>query len=53
MTFVKVERRFDQVNCPSVEHDPPTSVILKPGTYSWQCDHCGHKQTFTVTGAGL
>jgi Zn finger protein HypA/HybF involved in hydrogenase expression len=53
MPFIKIERRFDQVNCTSKDHDPPTHEYLEPGQYTWQCPHCGHRQTFTVRGVKM
>ena len=34
--------------CKSEEHNPPSHIVLEPGTYEYECPRCGHKQVFTV-----
>lgn len=34
--------------CLSSEHNPPTQIVLSPGTYEHECPSCGHRQRFTV-----
>lgn len=37
-----------QLPCLHPEHNPPTMIVLKPGTYEYTCPACGKKTTFTV-----
>lgn len=34
--------------CMSREHNPPTMIVLKPGTHIWICPLCGQEQMVYV-----
>ena len=34
--------------CLHPEHNPPTMIVLEPGTYEYTCPGCGEKTTFVV-----
>lgn len=34
--------------CPHPEHEPPSMVLLQPGTYEHECPVCHAKYVFTV-----
>lgn len=34
--------------CFSPEHNPPSHIVLEPGTYRHTCPSCGYAVTFTV-----
>lgn len=34
--------------CLSGEHNPPSMIVLQPGTYEYTCPMCGYKTTFSV-----
>ena len=34
--------------CRHPEHNPPTMIVLQPGTYEWSCPACGHTVRVTV-----
>ena len=36
--------------CMFSDHNPPSHIVLSPGTYEHTCSHCGQKQIFTVRG---
>lgn len=36
--------------CLSPSHNPPSHIVLPPGTYRHTCPSCGHVSTFTVYG---
>lgn len=36
--------------CMSSEHNPPSMMVLPPGTHTWECPSCGHKTVFVVAG---
>ena len=35
--------------CPNREHNPPSMIVLSPGTYEYTCPGCGSKMVFTVS----
>lgn len=37
-----------EIPCLHPEHDPPTTVVLKPGTYEYECPACGRTVQFDV-----
>jgi hypothetical protein len=39
--------------CRDTEHNPPSMMVLSPGTYEHECPSCGKKIVFTVRGAWL
>lgn len=47
-------RKIDNVNtseftpCYNSEHEPPSHIVLDPGTWEHTCPGCGKKQTFIV-----
>ena len=49
MPFVDYKADEKDKRCRHPEHDPPGHIVLKPGTYTYQCPACGQKQTFRVT----
>jgi hypothetical protein len=49
MPFVKFEPDEKDQRCRHPEHDPPGHIVLKPGTYTYECPACGQRQTFRVT----
>lgn len=34
--------------CLDPEHNPPTNIVLEPGTYKYTCPSCGKVTVFTV-----
>jgi len=34
--------------CLHPEHNPPSHIVLSPGTYEYTCPGCGERQTFRV-----
>ena len=34
--------------CLNPEHDPPSMIVLEPGTYEYTCPGCGETVTFSV-----
>lgn len=34
--------------CLDPEHNPPTHIVLEPGTYKYTCPSCGKVTVFTV-----
>ena len=36
--------------CVHPEHNPPSMMVFKPGTYEHICPACGKKQIFVVRG---
>lgn len=36
--------------CFSPDHEPPSHIVLEPGTYEHTCDACGEKVIFVVKG---
>ena len=48
MTLIKVADA--QQPCMNPSHDPPSNMVLPPGTYQHTCPGCGNKVTFTVGG---
>lgn len=36
--------------CQDPEHNPPTMIVLEPGTYRHTCPGCGRNMIFTVPG---
>jgi len=34
--------------CRHPEHEPPKMIVLRPGTYEWECPGCGEKQIVVV-----
>jgi hypothetical protein len=34
--------------CFSPEHNPPSQIVLAPGTYEYVCPSCGERVVFTV-----
>ncbi len=36
--------------CLSPTHNPPSMIVLSPGTYEHTCPSCGHVTTFVVNG---
>ena len=36
------------VPCSHPEHDPPSHIVLEPGTYKHTCPSCGEEVVFTV-----
>lgn len=36
--------------CRHPEHNPPSHIVLSPGTYEHTCPSCGNKLTFHVGG---
>ena len=40
-------------HCLSPEHDPPSHMVLDPGTYKYTCPMCGEAVTFTVPSVTL
>lgn len=53
MPFTDYEPEQIEKRCRDPQHNPPSMIVLKPGTYTWECPACGAKQTFTVRGAYL
>ena len=39
--------------CKDPEHNPPSMIVLKPGTHTWECPSCGQESTFTVPDFSL
>jgi len=39
--------------CVHREHNPPSHIVLQPGTHNWQCPGCGHVTTFVVQNPSL
>jgi hypothetical protein len=37
--------------CLSTEHNPPSHMVLQPGTYEYICPSCGRKTVFHVYGS--
>lgn len=35
--------------CLSLEHDPPTHIVLEPGVYEYACPSCERTVRFTVS----
>lgn len=35
--------------CRHPEHDPPTMIVLQPGTYRHTCPACGNQVVFVVS----
>ncbi len=35
--------------CKDPEHNPPNSIVLKPGTHEYQCPKCGEITTINVS----
>jgi len=49
MPFIRKELLKDENKpCLCPEHNPPSNIVLEPGTYTWKCPSCGKEQTFTV-----
>lgn len=44
----KIKEPNHQEICISREHNPPTMIVLSPGTYEYTCPNCGHKTRFVV-----
>ena len=36
--------------CRHPQHDPPTMIVLDPGTYEHTCPGCGRRKIFRVRG---
>lgn len=34
--------------CLSPEHNPPSHIVLQPGTYEYTCPSCGTTMRFTI-----
>jgi hypothetical protein len=39
--------------CRHPSHDPPSHIVLDPGTYRHTCSGCGASQVFSVAGVHL
>ena len=39
---------WDEKPCLSPEHNPPTHIVLQPGTYEYTCPSCGKTVRFIV-----
>ena len=50
MPFVKFDPPTKEERCLSTEHNPPSHIVLQPGTHTYECPACGQKTTFTVQG---
>lgn len=48
MPFVEFIPPNKDSNCGSRDHNPPTGMILRPGTHVYKCPVCGQKTTVTV-----
>lgn len=51
MTIRKIPDWTDALKgdfCRSKEHDPPTMIVLPPGTYEHECSECHQKTTFII-----
>ena len=51
MSFKKiadVPDTWECARCRSPEHNPPGMIVLKPGTYEWECPTCHEKQIVVV-----
>jgi predicted RNA-binding Zn-ribbon protein involved in translation (DUF1610 family) len=35
---------------PFIDYKRPSMIVLRPGTYTYQCPACGHVTIFTVKG---
>ena len=35
--------------CMSPEHNPPSMMVLQPGTHTWKCPKCGAIQKINVS----
>ncbi len=40
--------RVPVARCQHPEHEPPTMVVLEPGTWEHTCPSCGAARVFTV-----
>lgn len=40
----------EEVPCRHPEHNPPSMMVLEPGTYEHTCPGCHKKTVFRVTG---
>jgi len=51
MPFKKIKdfKEWNDPNpCKSPNHNPPTMIVLQPGTYEWECPDCHFTQTVVV-----
>lgn len=48
MPFIDHKESYDIQNCKNPEHNPPTMIVLKPGTHTYQCPKCGHIQNIII-----
>ena len=48
MPFTKHIPTDQTDHCTSREHDPPSHIVLSPGTHTWKCPACGKETTFYV-----
>lgn len=54
MSFRKVPDPLDKIweskerSCKHPDHEPPTMIVLQPGTYEWTCPACGAVRTVRV-----
>ena len=48
MPFIKHIPWSKPERCMHPEHNPPSMISLKPGTYTWQCPSCKQTTTFIV-----
>lgn len=48
MPFIEHIPPSKQKRCRSTEHNPPSLIVLKPGTHKWKCPNCGLVQTIIV-----
>lgn len=48
MPFKKHIPPTKEQRCLSTEHNPPSMMVLPPGTHVYECPSCGKITTFTV-----
>ncbi len=51
MPFKPVDKsspKWAEKRCTNPEHNPPTMIVLPPGSHVWVCPACGHEQTVYV-----
>lgn len=56
MPLKKIETinlNWEEPICSDPEHNPPTMIVLEPGSYEYTCPTCGRLVFFTVPRIGM
>lgn len=51
--FIDYEEAHAEKSCNSMQHKPPTYIVLKPGVHTYKCPVCGLETKLTITSNTL